>query len=101
MPFKNIDNPWLVKTLFGMLTVYGVIAGTALAPLSVVMFNPSVQKTVDTYAQLDPTPWYKYGAICGGAFGFLIALGILVQLSRQAAQEDRFKATGEPTAESH
>ena len=101
MPFKNIDNPWLVKVLLSMLTLFGVVFGAALAPLLVVLFNPAAQEVTDAYAKLDQTEWYKYGAIGGGIFGFLLAVGILAQLTRQAELERTQIASGEHAPAAH
>ncbi len=101
MPFKNIDNPWLIKTLIVMLTGFGVVFGTALGPLLMVTFNPDVQGQVDAYAQLVPTHWYFYGALGGGLLGFLIAIGTLTQLTRQAEQERKHLAAGDHAPAAH
>ena len=101
MPFKYIDNPWLVKTLIGMLTIFGVVFGTALTPLLVVTFDHDVQGTVDTYAQLTPTHYYMYGAIGGGLLGFIIAIGTLTQLTRQAELERKQLAAGDHAPAAH
>ena len=86
MRLKDIDNPWLVRWLPLMLMTFGTVVGTALAPLFVQMFNPTVSGQLDAYSDHHPN-WYWNGAGIGLAVGFILAAGTLLQLKRQAEAE--------------
>jgi hypothetical protein len=86
MRLKDIDNPWLVVRLPLMLGTFGMIAGTALAPLFVQMFNPDVSGQLDAYSEHHPN-WYWNGAGIGLAIGLVLAFGTLFVLKRHEEEE--------------
>ena len=83
---KDIDNPWLVVRLPLMLGTFGTIVGAALAPMLVVIFNPSAQENVDVYSEHHAN-WYWTGAGVGLAIGLLLAYGTLFVLKRHEEEE--------------
>ena len=92
MRLKDIDNPWLVVRLPLLLGVFGMIVGTALAPMFVQIFvpsvgiNPDTGGVVDAYAQHHAN-WYANGAIAGLATGLILAFGTLYVLKKHEEEE--------------
>ncbi|HLK16307.1 MAG TPA: hypothetical protein VKT78_15985 [Fimbriimonadaceae bacterium] len=88
MRLKDIDNPWLLRGLPLMLGAFGMIVGTALAPLFVQLFNPEVSGTLDAYSDHHAN-WYANGAFIGLAVGLALAYGTLFMLHKHEVEEAR------------
>lgn len=80
MKFGKIDNPWLMFVLPILLSAYGFIFGWIFGP---ILYPAPVQ--------IPDTDLYTYGfqrniavGVVGLICGFLLAVGILYQLHRQA-----------------
>ena len=92
MRLKDIDNPWLVVRLPLILGTFGAVVGTALAPMFVQIFNPSVGNnpdggpTLDAYSQHHPD-WYWSGGAAGLAIGLILAYWTLFVLKRHEEEE--------------
>lgn len=85
MRLKDIDNPWLIVRLPLMLGLFGMIVGTALAPLLVQVFAPD-NSAVDAYSQHHPN-WYWNGAGIGLLVGLGLAAWTLAVLRKHEAEE--------------
>jgi MFS family permease len=101
MKKKNLDNPWLIPLLSGLIPILGTIIGTILGPLFMSIVKDPVPAAPDQYASGDPHP-FLIGAGVGLCLGVVIAALTVSALLRAAAKGVHYEEiTDETPAAAH